>query len=59
MTGFVHVAKETITEIVLFDAGGNTHITERELGHEGVMGFIDTSAVEIITQLLDHFCAKG
>ena len=59
MTGFVHVAKQTITEIVLFDARGNAHIAKRELGHEGMVSLVDPAAVEIVADQFDDFRTKS
>src|SRR5258706_11618852 len=59
VTGFVHIAEETITEIIFLHARGDAHIAQRELRHERMMGLIDASAVEIITKFSDYFLAEG
>ena len=53
--GLVHVAEECLAQEVFLDARSDTHIAERELGHERMMRLVLPPAIEIVAQRLDDF----
>ena len=59
MPRLVNGAVERLAQVVFFDAGGDAHVAQGELGHKGVVGLVLAAAVEVIAQVLDDLQADG
>src|SRR5918993_3531842 len=58
VTRLVHDTEEIFSKEMFLDARGDPHISERELGHERMMGLINAAAVEVVTERTDDILCE-
>src|ERR1700719_2088301 len=54
MTGLVHCREQRVAKMFFVDSGGNPDVSCGELGAERMMGLVESSAIGVVAELLDH-----
>src|SRR5215207_514446 len=58
VTRLMHDAEEIFSKEIFLYTRGDPHISERKLGHERMMGLVDTPAVEVVAKCADDILCK-